>query len=125
MEKSSSKILIVDDALDFCDSLACLLNNEGYKCRVAGDGQQAIDMLGQEESHLILLDWEMPVMNGAAFLKRRALRADLRRIPVLVLSGAINIERNAADLDASFMQKPLDYVRLLSTMKTMLDEQAA
>lgn len=120
MRQSVSKILIVDDAPDFCESLAWLLNDEGYKCRVAGNGQHAIDLLEQEKANLILLDWEMPIMNGAGFLKRRGLRADLLRIPVLVLSAASNIEENAANLKASFLQKPLDYVRLLSTMKTLL-----
>ena len=125
MEKPSSKILIVDDAPDFCEALAWLLNDEGYKCRVAGDGQQAIDLLEKEESHLILLDWEMPVMNGAAFLERRGLRSDLLRIPVLVLSAATNIEKKAGSFKASFLQKPLDYVQLLSKMESMLVKQAA
>ena len=120
MDKTSSKILIVDDAPDFCESLAWLLNEDGYRCKVAGDGQQAIDMLAKEKSNLILLDWEMPIMNGAGFLKRRGLRADLLRIPVLVLSAASDIEKKAATLKASFLQKPLDYVRLLSTMKSLL-----
>ena len=71
MEKNSAKILIVDDAPDFCESLAWLLNDEGYECRVAANGQQAIDLLAKEKANLVLLDWEMPVMNGAEFLKRR------------------------------------------------------
>jgi two-component system, NtrC family, nitrogen regulation response regulator NtrX len=125
MQAAHTKILIVDDAPDFCESLAWLLNDEGYKCRVAGNGQQAIDLLEDEKSNLILLDWEMPVMNGSAFLKRRGLRSDLLRIPVLVLSAATNIEKNAARLKASFLQKPLDYVRLLSTMKSLLATQPA
>lgn len=125
MRKSHSNILIVDDAPDFCESLAWLLNDDGYNCRVAGNGQHAIDLLEQEKAHLILLDWEMPIMNGAGFLRRRGLRADLLRIPVLVLSAASNIEKNAANLKASFLQKPLDYVRLLSTMKALLAETPA
>jgi len=65
----------------------------------------------------------MPVMNGAGFLKCRSHRADLRKIPVLVLSAATNIEKNAATFKASFLQKPLDYVRLLSTMKSLLSAE--
>lgn len=45
MRQSLSKILIVDDAPEFCESLAWLLNDEGYQCRVAGNGQHAIDLL--------------------------------------------------------------------------------
>jgi DNA-binding response OmpR family regulator len=125
MRKSFSQILIVDDAPDFCESLAWQLKDEGYKCRVAGNGQQAIDLLEQEKAHLILLDWEMPIMNGAGFLKRRGLCWDLLNIPVLVLSAGINIERNATALKASFLQKPLDYLRLLSKMKALLAETPA
>jgi PleD family two-component response regulator len=48
MELAPAKILFVDDASEFCETLAWLLTDEGYACRVAGDGRQAIDMLGQE-----------------------------------------------------------------------------
>jgi DNA-binding response OmpR family regulator len=67
----------------------------------------------------------MPIMNGAGFLKRRGLCWDLLNIPVLVLSAGINIERNATALKASFLQKPLDYLRLLSKMKALLAETPA
>jgi FixJ family two-component response regulator len=62
----------------------------------------------------------MPIMNGAGFLKRRSLRADLRRIPVLVLSAAFDIEEDAIHMKASFLQKPLDFARLLTCIKRLL-----
>ena len=117
-----AKILIVDDAPDFCASLAWLLNDEGYECRIAGNGQEALDLLAQEKAQLILLDWEMPIMNGAGFLKSRSKRPDLRAIPVLILSASSNISENAARFKASFLQKPLDFVRLLATMQSLLAE---
>jgi DNA-binding response OmpR family regulator len=122
MEVAPPKILIVDDAPDFCDSLAWLLNDHGYECRVAGDGQQAIDLLRDEYANLILLDWEMPVMNGAEFLKKRSVRKDLRSIPVLVLSAAPNIEANAGGYNARFLQKPLDFARLLVSIRELLTD---
>ncbi len=81
-------------------------------------------MLSAEKADLILLDWEMPIMNGAGFLKRRKIRSDLRAIPVLVLSASTNIEENAARFEARFLQKPLDFVRLLATMKSLLAEES-
>lgn len=120
MDPPIGKVLIVDDAPDFCESLAWLLNDEGYQCRMANNGQQALDMLAAHDIQLILLDWEMPIMNGAEFLKRRSERSDLLRIPVLVLSAAINIERSAERLKATFLQKPLDYARLLAMMNSLL-----
>ena len=115
-------ILIVDDAPEFCETLAWLLNDEGYKCRVANHGQEALEMLAKEKADLILLDWEMPIMNGAAFLKRRNLRSELRAIPVLILSAALGIEKEAARFKARFLQKPLDFVSLLNTIKALLDQ---
>jgi DNA-binding response OmpR family regulator len=120
MAHAVAKVLIVDDAPDFCESLAWLLNDEGYECRVANHGQQAIEMLVEEKADLILLDWEMPIMNGAGFLKRRNIRSDLRAIPVLILSAASNLEDSAARFNARFLQKPLDFVRLLATMESLL-----
>ena len=118
-----AKILIVDDAPDFCESLAWLLNDEGYECKVAGNGQEALDVLAREKAQLILLDWEMPIMNGAGFLKTRDKRSELRAIPVLILSANSNIGENAARFKARFLQKPLDFVRLLATMQSLLAEQ--
>ena len=106
-----ASVLIVDDARDFCETLAWLLNDDGYECRVADNGQQALDMLAAHDIQLILLDWEMPIMNSAEFLKQRSLRPDLLRIPVLVLSAAMNIDRSAELLKAHFLQKPIDYGR--------------
>jgi DNA-binding response OmpR family regulator len=123
MEKYPTKILIVDDAPDFCESLAWLLHDDGYECKVAGNGQEALEMLGREKAQLILLDWEMPIMNGAGFLKSRNRRSELLAIPVLILSGSADIAENAARFKARFLQKPLDYVRLLSTMQLLLEEQ--
>ena len=120
MDPPIGKVLIVDDARDFCESLAWLLSDEGYQCPVANNGQQALDMLAVYDIQLILLDWEMPIMNGAEFLKRRSVRSDLLRIPVLVLSAAMNIERSAERLKASFLQKPLDYGRLLAMINSLL-----
>jgi DNA-binding response OmpR family regulator len=124
MDKGSSKILIVDDAPDFCESLKWLLDYEGYDCTVAFNGKIAIDLLADYETHLILLDWEMPVMNGAEFLKNRNRRPSLRKIPVIVISGASQIERAVTTLGAKFLQKPVDYARLLSAVGVALPKTA-
>jgi len=115
-----NKILIVDDAADFCESLKWLLDHDGYDCTVAANGQIAIDFLANHETHLILLDWEMPVMNGSEFLNNRNHRAALRKIPVIVISGAFQIERAVTKLGATFLQKPVDYARLLGAIGAVL-----
>lgn len=81
-------------------------------------------MLAEETADLILLDWEMPILNGAGFLQRRETADHMRAIPVLVLSASTNIEANAARFKARFLQKPLDFARLLATMKALLEEES-
>jgi len=121
MQKTPAKILIVDDAPAFCEALKWLLDFEGYDCTVAANGQIAIDLLEDLETHLILLDWEMPIMNGAEFLAERKLHPKLISIPVLVLSAAVNIKLAAARLGATnFLQKPVDFEHLLVEIKSVL-----
>jgi DNA-binding response OmpR family regulator len=124
MDNSSSKILIVDDAPDFCESLKWLLDYEGYDCTVAFNGKIAIDLLADRETHLILLDWEMPVMSGPEFLKNRNRRPSLRKIPVIVISGASEIERTVTTLGAKYLQKPVNYARLLGAIGVVLPKTA-
>jgi CheY-like chemotaxis protein len=122
VEASSSKILIVDDALEFCEALKSVLDNEGFDCKVAGNGQEAIDLLADHETHLILLDWEMPVMSGADFLKHRGQRRELLAIPVIVLSASVNIHQLALSLGATgFLQKPVDFQTLLEKANSALN----
>ena len=124
MQKSSPKILIVDDAPDFCEALAELLEAEGYDCRVAANGKHAIELLPQHPPDLVILDWEMPIMNGAEFLRNRILHTQLRGVPVLVVS-AQDVRSTADLLGASFLLKPFSFERLLSLVRTQIAAKAA
>jgi CheY-like chemotaxis protein len=116
-----TKILIVDDALEFCEALKWVLDHEGYECTIAGNGQEAIEFLHEHATHLILLDWEMPVMNGGEFLKQRNQHSDLLSIPVIVLSASVNIHQIAFQLGATnFLQKPVDFETLMAEVKSVL-----
>jgi CheY-like chemotaxis protein len=54
----SSKILAVDDAVEFCEALKWVLDAQGFERTVAENGQVAINLLADHEPHLILLDWD-------------------------------------------------------------------
>lgn len=100
------KILIVDDAPNFCEALALLLAAEGYNCKVAQNGQHAIELLAQHPPDLVLIDWEMPIMNGAEFLRNRILHPELQGVPVIVVS-ARDVGSTAKTLGATFLLKHL------------------
>ena len=83
-----STVLVVDDMPIIRDPIAATLRTAGYEVICAGNGKQALDMLRSQQADLILLDVNMPVMDGLAFL--RVLRGDSAKAqtPVIMLSGA-------------------------------------
>jgi len=82
-------ILIVDDDEDFRHILVDGLCYEGLQVHAVGNGQEALDWLTSHPQHdwTIVLDIMMPVMDGKAFLERRAANDALARIPVVVLTA--------------------------------------
>jgi DNA-binding response OmpR family regulator len=118
------KILIVDDAPDFCEALALLLDDAGYNCKVAQNGRHAIELLTQHTPDLVMIDWEMPIMNGAEFLRNRMLHPELQGVPVVVVS-ARDVRSTAETLGASFLLKPFSLERLLPLIENLLETRAA
>ena len=70
MENSSSKnVLLVDDYKPHRDSLAKILEGEGFLVFPANDGEEALDILRQEFIHLVITDLKMPRMDGVELLR--------------------------------------------------------
>ncbi|GFE59386.1 response regulator [Geobacter sp. AOG1] len=81
------KILVVDDSALIHQMYRLVMN--GYGCEIvdAMNGQEALDILAkQHDIQLILLDINMPVMNGIQFLHKAAPLGIPRRIPVIIIS---------------------------------------
>ena len=80
-------ILIVDDVAVCREFVAAALERAGYKTVCAADGAKALAQLEVSPIDLVVLDAQMPRLNGAAFM--RALRADARflALPVILLTG--------------------------------------
>ena len=77
----SSKVLLVDDDPDVRELVSRMLQNEGIEIIEAKNGKEGLEMLAQEPD-LIILDLEMPVMNGFEFLETTS-----TRIPIIIFSG--------------------------------------
>jgi CheY-like chemotaxis protein len=108
-------ILVVDDDLDIRNTVAGILQDEGYRVAKAGNGQEALDYLsapGAPRPRLILLDMMMPIMDGAAFHERQQERPELAAIPVLTFTAF----GNPADVSwaAGRLSKPLRLEALLT-----------
>ncbi|RII26575.1 MAG: response regulator [Geobacter sp.] len=81
------KILVVDDSALIHQMYRLVMN--GYKCEIvdAMDGQEALDILArQHDIQLVLLDINMPVMNGIRFMEKAAAIGITSKIPIIIIS---------------------------------------
>jgi CheY-like chemotaxis protein len=63
-------ILITDDDLSFRETLRTVFEQRGFRTLLAGDGQEALDIVRRESVHLLLLDMHMPRLTGLETLRR-------------------------------------------------------
>ena len=82
------KILLVDDSLAMRRIQKNILTGLGYNDIVeAGDGQEALSKIRETAFHLVLLDWNMPNMDGFTFLKTVKADEALKKIPVIMVTS--------------------------------------
>jgi CheY-like chemotaxis protein len=121
--RAKAKVLVVDDDSDLRELVAELLLHHGYNVVLARHGREALERLYEHCPDLVLLDLNMPVMDGWQFRaeQRRLLEPDLVNIPVLILTGADDADQHAATLEAAgAIEKPFDPDRLLHAVRTVL-----
>jgi CheY-like chemotaxis protein len=110
------RILIVEDDPGIQDVLALVLNDEGYDVMAVGDGQAAFAVLPHYQPTLLLVDLQMPGMNGPEFVQRYQQQA-APHAPIVVLSASHDGATTAADLGAAaFVAKPMDLDDLLAVV---------
>jgi CheY-like chemotaxis protein len=80
-------VLVADDEFGIVKLLEEVLTDEGHRVLIATNGQQALDHAAKEKPSLVLTDFMMPVMDGAALMKAMAADALLVDIPVVVMSS--------------------------------------
>ena len=80
-------VLVVDDEFGIVKLLEEVLGDEGHRVLIATNGRQALERAAVERPDLVLTDFMMPVMDGAALMKALARDPALARIPVVVMSS--------------------------------------
>jgi CheY-like chemotaxis protein len=103
-----ASILLVDDESSIRLMLRTTLESEGYHVEEAADGQEAFQALDFQAPDLLLLDLNMPKIDGIALLERLTLTADhMPRVVVLTAYGSIPTALKATRLGAAeFLEKP-------------------
>ena len=87
--ETKANVLVVDDDLTLRDMYQIRLEAEGYKVIVAGDGEEALEVIQKKKPDIILLDIMMPKMNGYDVLEKLKQNPETNSIPVLILTALI------------------------------------
>jgi len=116
--RSTPCVLVVDDDAALARLLSLMLRDGGFDVASAANGETALAEVEANRPDAIVLDLEMPVMDGRAFF--RTLRARGDRTPVLVLS-AYNARRAQRELGADgHLEKPFDPEALIGAVRSLL-----
>ena len=113
-------VLVVDDDKEIVDSISIFLSGEGYKAIKAYDGIEALDVLSENEVHLMILDIMMPKLDGIKTLMK--LR-ESRNIPVILLSAKSEDTDKILGLTAGaddYVTKPFNPSELMARVKSQL-----
>ena len=122
------RILCVDDTEDIRTLLRLRLRAEGYDTLVAPDGESALELAGEAQPDLILLDLMMPGMDGYEVCRRLKGSAATRRIPVIFLTARTEIVDRVAGLSlgaVDYVNKPFDARELLARVQVALRTKQA
>lgn len=123
-----AKLLLVEDHEEIWDFLSRRLRRRGFEVVVATDGQQGVEKTRSEQPDLVLLDMNLPVMDG--WTAARALKADpgTARIPIIALTAhALAGDRDKA-LGAGcddYHPKPVDFSGLVAQIDSALKVRAS
>lgn len=114
---SADRILVVDDDESIRQIVRICLSDEGYDVLEAPNGKAALEVVGEFQPDLILLDLRMPVMDGWEFVRRYRLTPG-PHAPVIAFVAALNVLQECAGLDVvSVLTKPFDLDDLLSAVR--------
>lgn len=121
---SLKRILIVEDTEDNRQILRDLLTNAGFEIVEAHDGEAAVEAASKHHPDLILMDIQLPIMNGYEAIRRIKADTKLQPIPIIaVTSYALSEDKEkarAAGCDG-YVAKPFSPRQLLATVRDLLE----
>ncbi|HEU4669224.1 MAG TPA: response regulator [Dyella sp.] len=114
-----STVLYVEDDDNNAFMLTHRLRRHGVRVQHVGDGERALVAAAWDPPAAVLLDVNLPGMDGLAVLRRLRSDAATRTLPVIVVSASVREQDRAKALDAgadAFVAKPIDFPRLLDVL---------
>jgi DNA-binding response OmpR family regulator len=112
-------LLLVDDEDLILELLEVFLQELGFHVLTARNGREALDKASENHTDLVILDLNMPVMNGDQFI--REFRGRGAKTPILVVSGHGLMDKSLEAEVVQSMKKPFSYSALVSSILEILD----
>lgn len=128
VQQFHGKVLVVEDAAMNQMVVCKVLERLGLASKVANNGQEAIDLLAQEQFDLVLMDGQMPVMDGyeaTAMIRSGSVPGINPNIPVVALTAHAMVGEDKKCLDAGmndYLTKPLDRAKLIEVLGKYLQK---
>jgi len=127
LSPAEAALLVVDDNEDNRYTLTRRLKREGYTdLTTANDGKQALELLKSKKFDLFLLDIMMPEMNGYEVLEHLKADAELRHLPVIMISAVEEVESVARCIELGaedYLSKPFDATLLRARVGASLEKK--
>lgn len=115
------RLLLVEDEIDIASALAMGLRRQGYAVDSAGDGQQALELANVTDYDLLILDLNLPNMDGLEVCRR--LRASCPSLLVLMLTARSQPQERVIGLDTGaddYLVKPFHFAELVARVRALL-----
>ncbi|MFQ5657207.1 MAG: response regulator [Candidatus Methylomirabilales bacterium] len=123
-----AKILLVEDNEMNRDMLLRRLTRRGYEVVIAVDGDQGVAMAQSEAPDLILMDMDLPVLNGWEATREIKAKPGMQAIPIIALTAHAMMGDREKALEAGcddYDTKPIEFSRLLGKIETVLGKEAS
>lgn len=115
------KILVVDDDAEMTELLQSLLQKSGYQVETANTGNDGLQIARNFGFDLLILDWNMPDLDGIEIC--RSLRAERDRTPIIFLTARNELKTKEDGLDSGgddYLTKPFEPVELLARVRAVV-----
>ncbi|MCP4671537.1 MAG: response regulator [Desulfobacula sp.] len=114
----SEKVLLVDDEKDFLEIMAQRMEARGFEITTAQSADQALSIIEKKPFDAIIMDFQMPGMDGMEALK--AIKAKSPELQIILLTGYATVEKTVEAIKAGasdFLEKPADIEVLSDKIK--------
>jgi two-component system, chemotaxis family, chemotaxis protein CheY len=117
---NSKTIMVIEDNDSIRSAVRQIIEDEGYRAQTATNGEDALALLEAAATlpSLILLDMNMPIMDGWGFKAVQGTHAKFRHIPIIVVTADGNAREKALMINASgWIRKPIEVDDLLKAIQ--------